>query len=132
MTDWPTADDPRWLEFHFARCRGWLEEALSSGLLRTHAIEHVWEALTSGECQIWPKQASVAVTQLQSYPTGKKALCIWLAGGDLKELKATHVAIEQFAKSIGCDALLISGRKGWLKALGDYRENTTSMVKEIR
>lgn len=129
---WPDYSDPNeWLRFHFERCRGWLDDALKSSRLRTHDLDHVWSALVSGECQLWPKMNSVALTQIQNYPTGKRVMCIWLAGGDVRELKATHVAIENFARAGGCEAILITGRRGWMKSLGGYHEDATSIVKEL-
>lgn len=91
----------------------------------------MWDALYSGECQIWPKAKSVAITRINNYQTGNRVACIWLAGGDLVELKQTHAAIEAFAKDCGCNSVAISGRRGWLKTLRGYREDTTIMVKDL-
>lgn len=120
-----------WLSTEYERCWPWLEAALATSPLRTHDKEHVWQALASGEAQLWPTPNSVCLTEIKVYPTGLKVLLGWLAGGDLDEVKATTRMLEGYAKSVGCDAAAVQGRRGWLRAFEGYRDAGSTIVKGL-
>jgi hypothetical protein len=120
-----------WLASEFHRCRDWIQDALDYAE-GEHEIEHVWAALKSGEAQLWPTSNGAVITTLRTYPTGEKAIVWWLAGGALAELKDTERAVSEWAKRQGCTRAVISGRRGWLKALDGYRETATVMVRTLR
>ena len=57
---------------------------------------------------------------------------IWVAGGDLKELvDLKNERIEPIARSMSCDRMIITGRKGWEKVLTDYRLTAVKLMKEL-
>jgi hypothetical protein len=121
-----------WLESEFSRCWHWLEAALAQQPLKTHEREHIWEALRVGDCQLWPSPNAVCLTEIKVFPTGLKSLNGWLAGGEISEVLETVKVITEHARSIGCDATTIHGRRGWLRALDGYVDCGTSMMKDLR
>lgn len=97
----------------------------------THSLEDVKEAVDAGRAQLWCGTHSALVTEIIVYPR-KKVCRIWMAGGLLWELKDDMLpAVEGWAKSKGCDAVEIIGRKGWQRVLDDYRQPHVRLVKEI-
>jgi hypothetical protein len=99
--------------------------------LKTHTIEHVREACTTGNAMLWPTANSVAVVEVVEYPTGLKTLHHWLTGGDLSELQQTEARIEAYAREQGFVAITTCGRRGWKRAVPGYREVATQLLKEL-
>jgi hypothetical protein len=86
----------------------------------------------SSTTHLWPGKRSAAVTEIVW--NGKRpVLNCWLAGGDLDELKEMISAAEVFAKRLGCVAVQVSGRKGWVRALRDqgYKPIAYTVEKEL-
>ena len=75
--------------------------------------EEIYERLLKGLAHLWVGPDSAAVTEV----TDENTLRIWLAGGSLKGLMPRLVDVEGFAKSLGCSAVELEGRKGWLRIL---------------
>lgn len=119
------------LQEEFGRCKAWLDAALaySNG---THDIDDVWAGIESGRFQFWPGKNSAVVTEIYTYPK-KNVFHIFLAGGDLTELLEMWDSIEIYAKVIGCSAVSVSGRKGWVKVLESRgaKHLCTTVVKEL-
>lgn len=110
-------------------------ELLESALERsggTHTYEDVLDAIILGDMFFWPAQKSCMVTEIVQYPR-LRALHVFLAAGDLNEIRGMESSLISFAKSIKCSALSMSGRKGWTKALKemDWNEAHTTLVKQI-
>ena len=72
------------------------------------------------------------VTEILEYPR-KKVFHIFLAGGDLDQIKDFSDSAIYFAKLNGCSAMTLAGRRGWVKALGDlgWEEKFATMSVEI-
>jgi hypothetical protein len=104
----------------FARCRPWLARAVQG----PKTIEDAQAAVLEGRALLWPGAKSAAVTEFN------KDLHIWLAGGDLGELKRMEQSAEAHAREWGCDRMTIIGRKGWERALPGYRR-VTLLVKDL-
>lgn len=131
MTEiWPTllSGENRLLE-QWARCSRYVRDALeyAGG---THSIDDVYRAVSSGKAQFFPLEKSAIITEIVDYP--QRSICrIWLAGGELDELKEAEKSIAVWAKSIGCDGIEIIGRKGWQRQLKDYTATSVVLVKDI-
>lgn len=99
------------------RVRPFLEPALeyTSG---THDYIHLVEGVLEGQFHIWPTENSAIITEFHNFPK-ERHLHIFLAGGDLEEIKQLHDNVVQFAEAAGCQALTLTGRPGWIKALDD-------------
>lgn len=99
------------------RVRPFLEPALKYGN-GTHDFVHIVQGVINGSLILWPTENSAIVTEFHNFPN-KRMLHIFLAGGDLSEIKQLHDDVVKFAKEMGCAGLSLTGRPGWVKALSD-------------
>ena len=108
--------------------RGWIDDALeySGG---THIFEDVVDGIKSGRMQLWPTEKGCAVTEIVVYPR-KKVLHIFLAAGDLDQLLDMIDAAAAWGIQQGCQAMTMSGRRGWLRVLGKQGWANTMTVME--
>ena len=96
----------------------------------THTKRDLFDGIAVGDFQLWPGRRSAALTEGIKYPQ-IRAVRIFLAGGQLDELKKVERNICNWARDIGAGRVEIAGRKGWLRALDDYQETCTWMHKEL-
>lgn len=99
---------------HLERCREFLEPALEGGHFTWPDVQ---ACVAHGRAMLWPGKASAMVTEDVTYPSGAKAVQVWLGGGDLEELLAMAPGVEAAARLRGCTSALIEGRRGWEKPL---------------
>lgn len=123
--------EPHWVK-EFRRCEQWIEAALeySHG---THDIKDIFEAVANNTVEFWPGQKCALISQVVQYPK-KRMVHIFLAGGDIDEIKEIETHITEWAKSQGCSGLSLTGRPGWTKSfLRDigYRNTQVQMIKEF-
>jgi len=98
------------------RCAAWLDAALAHAG-RTHSLMDVAAMVDSGEARLWLGERCALVTLIEEDPLERRLL-LWLAGGDLGELRETMLPqLEGAARAAGCRRLLIVGRAGWERAL---------------
>ena len=114
----------------FERCWPWLKGALDRSPLETHHKQHIKDRIGE-DAVLWAGKRAAAVTEIVTHPSGLKVCHIWLAGGDLSELKIIEGQIEEFALLNDCRHMTITGRRGWLRALNGYREGPVAMTKEL-
>ena len=101
------------LQNEWDRCSKWLQDALdAAGNLAT--LDQVKSLVDEGKARFWPGKECAFVTEIVQYPN-KRALNIWLAGGDLQEMLSFEPMVRAYAKDKGCDLLVIQGRPGWQK-----------------
>lgn len=112
------------------RCRQWVEAALeySGG---THSFEDIAAGVLSGRFQLWPAAKSVVVTEIVVYPK-LKDLHIFLAGGDLEELKGMQPSVEAWGAQLGCSRVTLTGRKGWVRVFTENADYEPVWVRGIR
>lgn len=119
------------LEDHLIRCRPWIEAALeySNG---THDFMDVANAVLTGNMQLWANEKGCVVTEVLDFPK-KRILHIFLAGGQLDAIRDLEDSGVEWAKSIGCSAFTLTGRRGWDKALKNdgWEPTHTMMIKRI-
>ena len=110
------------------RCSLWIQAALDHGG-NLFSLEDVLEAIQKGEAQFWPGKNCAMVTEIRKYP--RKTLCnVWLAGGDLEEIKQISMYIRSFAKLNNCDAIMLQGRPGWQKIF-PQRLKSVFLMEEV-
>ena len=110
------------------RCAPWLQSALDhAGNL--FLLEHVWDTVASGKAQFWPGKGCAIVTEVKQYPL-KRILNVWLAGGDLEELKVMSHFVRSYAEQMYCDAMMIQGRPGWHKVF-PQRLRSVTLMEEV-
>ncbi len=112
------------------RYRELIDRALAEGYGQM-TFEDVVERLNSGEFQFWRSESSCVVTTIDIFPRIKQ-LTVIIGAGDLKEIN-DHIRpiIEEWARGIGCDTMLIMGRPGWQRALEGYRRTAVVLEKKL-
>lgn len=115
----------------FIRCKPYLDAALEY-TKGTHSINNIWDGVVKGDFQFWPGEKSAIITEIQLYPN-KRVLHVFLAGGDLDELLEMEKSVEVYAKTIGCNSMSISGRRGWVRIFENdgWKEVCTTIAKEL-
>lgn len=87
-----------------------------------YTLEEVWHEINNNKAQFWPLPNSAVVTQVLEYPR-RRVLRIWLAGGDMDELRfALSGHAVDYARERGCSVIEVDGRKGWVKVLDGFTE----------
>ena len=95
----------------------------------THLFEDVVEAVSSGNMQMWANGETVAITEVLVYPR-KKVLHVFIGSGTRKGLFEMLDSAWEWGQSIGCTAMTLAGRKGWLKLMGKHGFRPTLYVME--
>lgn len=98
----------------------------------THSKDDVWGSITRGAAQLHPLPNGAIVTSIECYPSGRKELRCWLAGGDLTEIQAYEPTLCAWARETGCHVIGIVGRRGWVKSLEGYSETAVILTKELQ
>lgn len=114
------------LRASWERCTDWLQAALDG----SHTLDDVWAGVEAGEFHFWPGAACAAVGELVEHPR-RRDYHVWLAGGDLRELTEMERSASAFARALACDRITIHGRRGWARALKDYRPVYLALAKEL-
>ena len=112
----------------FDRSWPWLQAAIETIGEQTHTKDHIWQRVEAGRAQLWPLSRSAVVTEIVGYDNDVRHLRLWLAGGDLDELRAFVPRLEAFGRDNGCSKAIIEGRKGWLRALASQGYNEPKAV----
>ncbi len=99
---------------------------------RTHEFDDIVSIVLTGKVRMWTTPGSFLIVERVAYPR-KVHYHIFLAGGDLDELRGLHDEVTAAAKADGADALTLTGRHGWVKALAKWgwRPVYTTMMREI-
>ena len=111
--------------------RALLERALAHSQ-GTHLWEDIVEAVEEKDMFFWPGKRSAAITEVLDFPR-KRCMHIFLAAGDMEELKQMEPCFVEFAKHFECDFVSLSGRAGWQRSLKDmgYKDAHVSLFKRI-
>ena len=115
------------------RCRRWVEAALeyADGCF---TIEDIRNRVASGQYQFWPGANSAVITEVIQYPR-KRALHIFLAGGQMDELASMYPDVEAYARFRECTSVTLSGRRGWLRSFmakyNGFTEQWVSLGKAL-
>jgi hypothetical protein len=119
------------------RATPFLEEALAHAH-GTHLLEDVAKGVAEGRLQLWVGERCAGVSEILTFPR-RRALNLFLAGGDLAELRTLQPGVEAFARGAGCSMMLFSGRltgaarraSGWSRIWPDYQPNWISLSKDL-
>jgi len=108
-----------------------LQRALDLGG-NTHEIGDIVRALREGRMQAFEGTKSLMITEVLTSPR-RRTLHVFLAAGDLSEIRAMQPRLDAFARETGCSAMSLSGRKGWVRALAPlgWRPHTITMTREV-
>ena len=107
-----------------------IESALAEGYGQM-GYEDVLKGVRDGEYQLWAADGSVCITTIDIFPLIKQCTVI-IGAGDLREIDdELRPMIETWARSLGCDTMLIMGRPGWERALEGYRRTAVVLEKRL-
>lgn len=109
----------------FDRCAPHLQAALAQSS-EGFTLDDLRHEVVTGNALLWPGKDSAAVT----YVRPLRAMHIWLAGGDMRELKDMSASLEHLSREHGCDAIMAGGREGWGRALRSLGYNSY-VLKEL-
>jgi len=96
------------------RCRPWIEAALAHDA-SGRTIGDVRKAIETGSAILLAGEKSAMVLDVLVTRT----LNVWLAGGDLNEIRSADPQLVEAARAFDCGQITIMGRKGWGRALRD-------------
>lgn len=104
-----------------------------------NTLEDVRQFLLSGNMQAWLIDwETVFITQIQPFgadsknPTKRVCAIIFCAGKDLERwLPYAKTHFKEWAKSMNCSKLRISGRDGWEKILPDFKRISITVECDI-
>lgn len=111
------------------RCRPWLLAALdrSDG---AYSWSDVVAEIKAGTMQLWPAERGAAVTQILDCPQ-KRILHVFLAGGELDQLRDMIDSAAEWGRACGCSEMQMTGRAGWRRRLPGWREIAVTMGRSI-
>jgi hypothetical protein len=109
--------------------RRYIEPILAE--LKTHLWEDIVEGLLNKRFHLLPLKNSALICEFIQYPR-LKALNIFLAGGDLEEIKALTPHLYSWAKDCGADRIEIRGRIGWLKVFKNELDYDKTFIQISR
>ncbi|HLH96442.1 MAG TPA: hypothetical protein VKW08_15105 [Xanthobacteraceae bacterium] len=126
--------DPRFVDRVWPLVAHLIRAAMVKG--RISEFADVERAVLDGQALLWVVADpgtiwAAAVTQI-AYVAGEKFCTIVACGGRERtrwlDLKS---ALEAYAKAEGCAAMRIHGRRGWVRALPDYRLTRVLLEKSL-
>jgi hypothetical protein len=111
----------------FERCWRWIEPALDVGayvhngkIWHLHRKEDILARVLDGRAALWGGGDSAIVSEIVRHPTGLRSHNTWLSGGDIDEIKAMTISVEDYGREHGCHRQTGYGRFGWIKVLDGY------------
>lgn len=114
----------RWLQV-----RDLLLEAIAR-LNGTHTEEDIVAMLLAGRAGLWINGRCAAVTEIVQ--NGRiKEVNVLLGGGEMADLVAMKPSLEKHAQDMGCQRVVIRGRKGWERVHSDYALSGVSLYKDV-
>jgi hypothetical protein len=99
----------------------------------THSLNDILALIETGNMQSFTHGSSWALTQVFEMPR-KKVCEIFLAMGEIGELKELHAQILAFARERGCTLIRATAREGWrevARELGWPRARARLYVMEL-
>lgn len=115
---------------HVAKFREPIERALLEGYGQMN-YNDVLDFIKRGEFQFWSSENSCVITTVDVFPRIKQ-LTVAIGAGDLNEIDTIiRPVIEEWARRIECDTMLIMGRPGWQRALEGYRRTAVVLEKRL-
>lgn len=84
----------------------------------THTYDDIVEMVMQGRLLWKCLPNSFMIFEVVTYPR-QRNLHVFLAGGNLQEIRDTQDELIELARLAGCTTITLSGRRGWVKALHD-------------
>lgn len=95
-------------------------------------VEEARADLLSARKQLWGYQkdrvAGVCLTRIAGETC---EICGAVGSASKDEIKEVYVAIERWAREIGCTRMKVAGRRGWLRVLEGFKQTGIIAEKEL-
>lgn len=91
------------------------------------------ESVRQGKSQLWSSDRAAAITEIMRRQDGGKTLVVTYAGGELAGILDMQASAAAWGRAQGCDKMMVTGRKGWARALrGEgYRQTQCVLERDI-
>lgn len=108
-----------------------IEECLTYAQ-HSHTFDDVCQMVLMGRLQFYSFPKAFAIMEYKEFPRQKAYHC-FLAGGELESVLDCQDYIINIAKSISCNVVTLSGRKGWERAFkqSGWHPYCTTLYKRI-
>lgn len=98
-------------------------------------IDDVRISLEERDMQLWADSLEetklIALTKVVNQPQARECW-VWLCGGEMNKDFMLHLSdIEHWAQHIGCDSIVLQGRKGWAKRLKGWGDEQVLIRKTL-
>ena len=123
---------PPWdLEEHWPECAPFLEMALATQ--SAMSLESVHADIRGGKFLLWKIAGRAAlVTQVQTFPLEKICMVVLCGGNHIEDwLQEADETLTRYARHLGCQALMIVGRRGWSRVIPAYHVQDVVMRKAV-
>lgn len=98
---------------------------------KTHTVEDIELGVAEGRFQLWPGDESAIVTEVLVTPL-RKHLHLFLAGGNLTELKAMLPGLLAWGRQQDCTHSSLIGRFGWQRTfVRDFGFKPVATMMEV-
>lgn len=115
---------------HVSRYRELIDRALAEGYGQMNYSDVV-DGIKRGEYQFWSSENSCVITTIDIFPRVKQ-LTVIIGAGDLQEIDdIIRPVVEEWARHIQCNTMLIMGRPGWQRALDGYKRTAVVLEKRL-
>lgn len=118
---WPYVEG--WIANAVNKCGDWTSEAIRDALLKHELL--LW-ILWDGE-----RLRAAAVTEVMIVPRGKVCRIVACGGSRAVAWPQAIEPIEHYARELGCVAMRIHGRWGWMKVFDDYDLEWVALEKGL-
>ena len=82
----------------------------------THSLSDVLDQIERGDAQLWLDDSALIVTEVHDTPRLRE-LRFWIATGELQAVVDLSERVLDWGRAMGCKRAVLTGRKGWVKAL---------------
>lgn len=98
-------------------------------------VSDLYRALLAGRYVLWlawgGELLAAAVTEIAETTAGRVCVIVACGGAKRERWLALRHTIEDYARREGCACMRIYGRRGWARALPDYRVKRVIMEKDL-
>lgn len=123
---------PMWdLEEHWESVAPLLAKAIAKQTAMT--LESVHADVKGAKFHLWHIPGKAAfVTQIQNFPSERICMIVLCGGEGMDEwLRIADETLTRYARSFGCNAMMIVGREGWSRVIPAYEVTDVVMRKAL-
>lgn len=102
-----------------------------------YTLIDIYDMLCNKEVQLWTSIDDeecikiICLTRILMHPEYKSCEIFLISGNDFNKYKCFLADIELWAKSVGCNNLILEGRKGWVRLLNDFEVSSYILKKDL-